>query len=287
MSPSVFCAFDDTTGTASYVVSDPATARAAIIDAVLDFDPVSGRTGNAAVDRLLAHVDDGGLTVEWVLDTHIHADHLSAAALLGERCRARTGMGRGLLEVRRNLAPMFGTAGESADDSPACDTLFEDGDTFAVGTLECHVLATPGHTPSCVTYVVGDACFVGDVLFMPDSGTARCDFPGGSAAQLYASIQRIFELPDATRMFVGHDYGGNGRRDIAWETSVGEQRDRNIHVGGGTLEHDFIEMRRARDETLGLPRLFFPALQVNIRAGRLPPPDPGGVAHIRIPLNSI
>lgn len=287
MNPSVFCAFDDTTRTASYVVSDPATARAAIIDAVLDFDPVSGRTGNAAVDRLLAHVDDGGLTVEWVLDTHIHADHLSAAALLGERCDARIGMGRGLMEVRRTLAPMFGTAGESADDSLACDTLFEDGDTFAVGTLECRVLATPGHTPSCVTYVVGDACFVGDVLFMPDSGTARCDFPGGSAAQLYASIQRIFELPDATRMFVGHDYGANGRRDIAWETSVGEQRDRNIHVGGGTLEHDFIEMRRARDETLGLPRLFFPALQVNMRAGRLPPPDPGGVAHIRIPLNSV
>ena len=287
MNPSVFCAFDDTTGTASYVVSDPATSRAAIIDAVLDFDPVSGRTASASADRLLAHVEDAGLTVEWVLDTHIHADHLSAAALLGERCRARTGMGRGLLEVRRNLAPMFGTAGDAADDSPACDTLFEDGDAFTIGTLECRVLATPGHTPSCVTYVIGDACFVGDVLFMPDSGTARCDFPGGSAAELFASIQRIFELPDATRIFVGHDYGANGRRDIAWETSVGEQRDRNIHVGGGALEHDFIEMRRARDETLGLPRLFFPSLQVNMRAGRLPPPDAGGVAHIRIPLNSI
>ena len=287
MSPDVFCAFDDTTGTACYVVSDPATARAAIIDAVLDFDPVSGRTGNTTVERLLAHVSDRGLTVEWVLDTHIHADHLSATALLGKRCGSRTGMGRGLLEVRQNLAPMFGAAGEAADDSPTCDELFEDGDTFTIGALECRVLATPGHTPSCVTYVVGDACFVGDVLLMPDSGTARCDFPGGSATQLYASVQKIFELPDATRMFVGHDYGANGGRDIAWETSIGEQRDSNIHVGGGALEHDFIEMRRARDETLGLPRLFFPAIQVNMRAGNLPPPDAGGVAHIRIPLNSI
>ncbi len=285
MTPQVHCVFDDTTGTAGYVVEDPETARAAVVDAVLDFDPVSGRVGHGTAERLLALVAERALTVDWILETHVHADHLSASPFLRGRLGARTGMGRGVLEVRDRLGPVFGVPGGSGE-APCCDTLFEDGDTFAIGALECRVLATPGHTPSCVTYVAGDACFAGDVLLMPDSGTARCDFPGGDPERLYASIRRILELPDETRMFVCHDYGANGTRGTAWETTVGAQRADNIHVGGGILEHDFVEMRRARDATLALPRLFIPAVQINMRGGELPPPDAGGTRHIRVPLDA-
>lgn len=286
MAPAVFCVFDDVTGTASYVVSDPDTGRAAIIDAVLEFDPATGCTRNDLADRLLAHAGERGLSVEWILETHVHADHVSASRLLKDRCGARTGMGRGVHEVHRNLAPLFGLPDGEAREAPPCDALFEDGATFSVGSLECRVLETPGHTPSCVTYVIGDACFVGDTMLMPDSGTARCDFPGGDPQQLYASIQRILALPDETRLFVCHDYGANGKREATWETTVGAQRAENIHVGGGALEHDFVEMRKARDATLQLPRLFIPAVQVNMCAGHLPPPDANGVSYLRVPLNT-
>lgn len=285
MTPQVHCVFDDTTGTAGYVVADPETARAAVVDAVLDFDPVSGRVGHGTAERFLALVAERALTVDWILDTHVHADHLSASPFLRDRLGAKTAMGRGVLEVRDRLGPVFGVPADSGE-APRCDALFEDGDTFKIGSLECRVLATPGHTPSCVTYVAGDACFVGDVLLMPDSGTARCDFPGGDPERLYASIRRILKLPDGTRMFVCHDYGANGAREIAWETTVGTQRADNVHVGGGALEHDFVEMRRARDATLPLPRLFIPAVQINMRGGELPPPDADGTRHLRVPLNA-
>ena len=282
MSPDVVCMFDEATNTASYIVS--AAGEAAIIDPVLDFDPVSGCTRTTSAERLLAHVREAGLRISWILETHLHADHMTAAAIVKEKTGAKTAIGAGVTRVQEILAGSFDDETMAVDGSQF-DTLFDDGATFSLGPIECRVVATPGHTPACVTYVVGDACFTGDTLFMPDSGTARCDFPGGDASRLYGSIRRIFELPGETRMFVGHDYGAGGARGFAWETTVAAQRDRNIHVGGGVLEHDYAQMRRARDASLTLPRLFFPSVQVNMRAGRFPPPGKNGVSYIRIPLN--
>ena len=286
MGPDVACVFDEETNTASYVVAD-AAGKAAVVDPVLGFDPVSGRASTAPAERILAVVRERGLDLEWILETHVHADHLTAAPFLKERTGARTGIGRGVVRVQEALAPLFGAAGEMALDGSQFDALLDDGDVLAIGALRCRVLATPGHTPSCASYLVGDACFVGDTLFMPDSGTARCDFPGGDAARLYASIQRILALPGETRLFVGHDYGAGGGRAFAWETTVAEQRESNIHVGGGALEHDYVAMRRARDRTLGLPRLFVPSVQVNMRAGGMPPPGPDGVSYLRTPVDRL
>ena len=285
MSPDVVCFFDDKTNSASYVVSDPDTGHAAIIDPVLDFDPVSGRTSTESAEKIVDHVGAHGLTVDWIVETHVHADHLTASDWLKAKLGGKTGVGAGIKEVRATFGALFNATDVTEADTVPFDELFEDGATFSVGGLEATVMATPGHTPACVTYVIGDACFVGDTMFMPDSGTARCDFPGGDAKQLFDSLQKIIALPEDMRLFVCHDYGAGGTRDFAWETTVGEQRENNIHIGGGTSEDDYVKMRRDRDATLGLPRLIVPAVQVNMRAGAFPPAEENGTSYIKVPLN--
>lgn len=285
MSPDVVCFFDDKTNSASYVVSDPETGHAAIVDPVLDYDPVSGRTSIDIAQKIVDHVGDKKLTVDWIVETHVHADHLTASVWLKEKLGGKTGIGAGIREVRATFGALFNATDVlDAEDAPF-DDLFADGATFNIGNIESRVMATPGHTPACVTYIIGDACFVGDTMFMPDSGTARCDFPGGDAKQLFESLQKIIALPDDMRLFVCHDYGARGSRDFAWETTVGDQRANNIHIGGGTLEHDYVQMRRDRDATLGLPRLIVPAVQVNMRAGNFPPAEDNGTSYIKVPLN--
>lgn len=285
MSPDVVCFFDDKTNSASYVVSDPETGHAAIVDPVLDYDPVSGRTSTDSAQKIVDHVGDKKLTVDWIFETHVHADHLTASVWLKEKLGGKTGIGAGIREVRATFGALFNATDVlDAEDAPF-DDLFADGATFNIGNIESRVMATPGHTPACVTYIIGDACFVGDTMFMPDSGTARCDFPGGDAKQLFESLQKIIALPDDMRLFVCHDYGAGGSRDFAWETTVGDQRANNIHIGGGTLEHDYVQMRRDRDATLGLPRLIVPAVQVNICAGNFPPAEDNGTSYIKVPLN--
>lgn len=285
MSPEITCFFDDKTNSASYVVHDPETRQAAIIDPVLDYDPVSGRTSTTSVEEIAAYVEKTGLTVDWILETHVHADHLTASVWLKNRTGGKSGIGQGIAEVQRTFGALFNVADSLPADGSQFDTTFADGATFSIGNIEARVMATPGHTPACVTYVIGDACFVGDTMFMPDSGTARCDFPGGDAKQLFASLQKILDLPEDMRLFVCHDYGAGGTRDFAWETTVAEQRDTNIHIGGGVLEHDYVQMRRDRDATLGLPRLIIPAVQVNMRAGEMPPAEANGTSYIKVPVN--
>ena len=285
MSPDVVCFFDDKTNSVSYVVSDPGIGHAAIIDPVLDYDPVSGRTSTDSAQKIVDHVGDKKLTVDWIVETHVHADHLTASVWLKEKLGGKTGIGAGIREVRATFGALFNAIDVlDAEDAPF-DDLFADGATFNIGNIESRVMATPGHTPACVTYIIGDACFVGDTMFMPDSGTARCDFPGGDAKQLFESLQKIIALPDDMRLFVCHDYGAGGSRDYAWETTVAQQRANNIHIGGGTLEHDYVQMRRDRDATLGLPRLIVPAVQVNMRAGNFPPAEDNGTSYIKVPLN--
>ncbi len=287
MRPDVRCFFDDRTNTATFVVSDPETKRAAIVDPVLDFDPVSGRTWTESADRVIAHVEEAGLAVDWILETHVHADHVTAAPALKARYGARIGIGAAIVTVQKTFGELFNVLGEMPADGSQFDSLFADGATFNIGAIEGRVVSTPGHTPACSTYVIGDACFVGDTLFMPDSGTARCDFPGGDAKQLFASIRKILSLPGETRMFVCHDYGAGGTREFRWETTVAEQKEANIHVGGGALEHDYVQMRRTRDATLSLPRLILPSVQINMRAGAFPPAESNGVSYIKIPLNKV
>lgn len=281
--PRVHAQFDEATHTVSYVVWDPATCRAAIIDPVLDYDHRTGRVSHRSADDLLGIVADQGLSVDWVLETHAHADHLSAAPYLKEKTGAPIGIGARITEVQRTFAPVFGLDDVSGDGREF-DCLFRDGETFALGGLEVEVMHTPGHTPACVSYRIGEAVFVGDTLFMPDYGTARADFPGGDARTLYRSIHRLLALPDATRLYLCHDYKAPGRDHFAWETTVGEEKTRNIHVGGGVDEASFVAMREARDATLAAPVLLLPSLQVNIRAGRLPDPDRDGRRFLRIPL---
>lgn len=274
--------FDEATNSISYLVAEPARKAAAVIDAVLDFDPASGKLSTESAERILAAADSQGLRIEWLLETHPHADHLSAAAWLKERTGAKIGIGRGILEVQRNFGAVFDPCGAA---EPECfDRLFDDGDVIELGSLAIEVMATPGHTPACVSYRVGDAVFVGDTLFMPDFGTARCDFPGGDARQLYGSIRRILSLPRETRLFMCHDYKAPGRDRYAWETTVGEQIDRNVHVGGGVSEDEFVAMRTRRDATLCAPKLLYPSIQVNIRGGRLPPPEANGRTYLKIPV---
>ena len=281
--PRVHAQFDEATHTVSYVVWDPATCRAAIIDPVLDYDHRTGRVSHRSADDLLGIVADQGLSVDWVLETHAHADHLSAAPYLKEKTGAPIGIGARITEVQRTFAPVFGLEDVSGDGREF-DRLFRDGETFALGGLEVEVMHTPGHTPACVSYRIGEAVFVGDTLFMPDYGTARADFPGGDARTLYRSIHRLLALPDATRLYLCHDYKAPGRDHFAWETTVGEEKTRNIHVGGGVDEASFVAMREARDATLAAPVLLLPSLQVNIRAGRLPDPDRDGRRFLKIPL---
>ena len=281
--PRVHAQFDEATHTVSYVVWDPATCRAAIIDPVLDYDHRTGRVSHRSADDLLGIVADQGLSVDWVLETHAHADHLSAAPYLKEKTGAPIGIGARITEVQRTFAPVFGLDDVSGDGREF-DRLFRDGETIAIGGLQVEVMHTPGHTPACVSYRIGEAVFVGDTLFMPDYGTARADFPGGDARTLYRSIHRLLALPDATRLYLCHDYKAPGRDHFAWETTVGEEKTRNIHVGGGVDEASFVAMREARDATLAAPVLLLPSLQVNIRAGRLPDPDRDGRRFLKIPL---
>ena len=281
--PRVHAQFDEATHTVSYVVWDSATRRAAIIDPVLDYDHRTGRVSHRSADDLLGFAAGQGLSVDWVLETHAHADHLSAAPYLKEKTGAPIGIGARITEVQRTFAPVFGLEDVSGDGREF-DRLFRDGETITIGGLQVEVMHTPGHTPACVSYRIGEAVFVGDTLFMPDYGTARADFPGGDARTLYRSIHRLLALPDATRLYLCHDYKAPGRDHFAWETTVGEEKTRNIHVGGGVDEASFVAMREARDATLAAPVLLLPSLQVNIRAGRLPDPDRDGRRFLRIPL---
>jgi len=279
--------FDEATFTVSYVVKDPASNACAIVDSVLDFDYASGRTDTKSADEVIAWVRDQGLTVEWILETHVHADHLSAAPYIQERLGGKIGIGDRITVVQNTFGKIFNEGTEFQRDGSQFDRLFKEGDTFTVGGLQGHVLHTPGHTPACLTYVIGEAAFVGDTLFMPDFGTARCDFPGGSAETLYDSIQKILALPDDTRIFTAHDYKAPGRDVYAWESTVGEQKARNIHVGAGKDKESFVKMRTERDATLAMPRLIVPSLQVNMRAGHMPPPEENGKTYLKVPVNAL
>ena len=281
--PRIEAYFDETTNSVSYLVADPGTGIAAVIDPVLGFDVTSGKIDSDAADLILVDAKTAGLTINWVLETHIHADHLSAGNRVRERAEAKLCAGTGILQVQSLFGPMFGATDVKANGGDF-DWLLEDGDTLPLGALEIQVIATPGHTPACISYRVGDAVFVGDTLFMPDYGSARCDFPGGDARLLYRSMHRILSLPRETRLFTCHDYKAPGRDLFAWETTVGEQLDKNVHVGGGVTENDYVAMRTARDATLKPPKLLYPAIQVNIRGGRLPPPDANGVSFLKLPL---
>jgi glyoxylase-like metal-dependent hydrolase (beta-lactamase superfamily II) len=283
--PDVNGFFDEATFTVSYVVSDPETRHCAIVDSVLDYNPNSARTTHTSADQIIEYVRDNGLKIEWILETHVHADHLSAAPYVKQQLGGRIGIGANITTVQKVLGKIFNAGLEFPTDGRQFDHLFKDGEAFTVGNLEGRAMHTPGHTPACMTYVIGDAAFVGDTLFMPDYGTARCDFPGGDAQQLYRSIQRILALPDETRVFLCHDYKAPGRDKYRWETTVGEERRHNVHVHEGISEDEFIRMRTARDKTLDMPRLILPSVQVNMRAGHLPPPEDNGVRYLRIPLD--
>lgn len=283
--PVVTTFFDEATFTASHVVSDPATGEAAIIDSVLDFDPASGKTTTVGADGIIAYVKANNLSVDWILETHVHADHLSAAPYLKAALGGKIAIGSSIAAVQEVFAKVFNAEPEFRRDGSQFDALFRDGDTYQVGGMTCHAMHTPGHTPACMTHVMGDAAFVGDTLFMPDGGSARADFPGGDAGQLYDSIQKVLSLPDAMRLFMCHDYGPNGR-DIAYETTVGEEKAQNIHISGKSRE-EFIALRTARDATLAMPKLIIPSLQVNMRAGELPPADESGKRFLKVPINGL
>ena len=278
--------FDEATFTVTYVVSDPASGRAAIIDPVLDYEPNSGRTSTRSVDRVVDYVKAAKLSIDWILETHVHADHLSAAPIIRERVGGQTAIGAQVVAVQSTFRNIFNIA-DLAVDGSQFNHLFVDGEAFKVGNVDARVIATPGHTPACVTYVIGDAAFVGDTLFMPDFGTARTDFPGGSAAELYASIRKILALPGDTRLFMCHDYKAPGREVYAWESSVTEQRKNNIHINDNITEEAFIALREGRDRELGMPKLLLPSIQVNVRAGALPDAEDNGIRYLKIPLNAV
>lgn len=285
--PDVRGFFDETTNTVSYVVADPATAVCAIVDSVLDFDAASGRTSTQSADRLIAEVTGRGLKLEWILETHVHADHLSAAPYIQQKLGGRLGIGENIRIVQETFGKIFNAGTEFQRDGSQFDRLFKDGDQFTLGTIDAQIMHTPGHTPACMTYVIGDAAFVGDTLFMPDYGTARADFPGGDARQLYRSIRRVLSLPPETRLFMCHDYKAPGRDSYVWETTVAEERARNVHVRDGISEDDFVAMRTARDKKLGAPKLIIPSIQVNMNAGNFPPPDKEGNVYLKVPVNRI
>jgi glyoxylase-like metal-dependent hydrolase (beta-lactamase superfamily II) len=283
--PVVKSFFDEQTYTISHVVRDPQSNACAIIDSVLDYDPASGRTTSASAQALIDYIKSESLEVYWLLETHAHADHLSAAPLLQAELGGQLAIGREIVRVQQVFGKIFNAGTEFQRDGSQFDQLFNDGDRFSIGSLEATVLHVPGHTPACLAYVIGDAVFPGDTLFMPDYGTARCDFPGGDARQLYRSIQRLMKLPDKARMFLCHDYKAPGRDHYAWETTVGAERTGNVHVREGVSEDDFYTMRTARDATLAMPKLILPSVQVNMRGGQLPPTEDNGVQYLKIPLN--
>ncbi len=287
MTPDVKAFFDEPTFTVSFVVKDPTSSKCAIVDSVLDFDYASGRTDTESADEIIAYVKENGLEPVWLLETHVHADHLSAAPYIQEKVGGKIGIGEKITVVQDTFGKVFNEGTRFQRDGSQFDRLFKEGDTFEIGALKGRVMHTPGHTPACLTYVIEDSAFVGDTLFMPDFGTARADFPGGSAETLYASIQKILALPDETRIFVGHDYKAPGRDQYAWETTVKEQKDLNVHVGGGATAEDFVRMRTERDAKLAMPRLIIPSIQVNMRGGQMPEPDESGKRYLKIPVNEL
>ena len=285
--PSIAGFFDEATNTVSYVVHDPKTGEAAIIDSVLDFDAASGRTANGSADRMIEYVTSNNLKVTWLVETHAHADHISAAPYLQERLGGKLAIGRDIIRVQEVFGKLFNAGTDFERDGSQFDKLFEDGETFRIGELEGIALHVPGHTPADMAFIVGDSAFVGDTILMPDFGTARADFPGGDAGQLFRSIRRLLSLPDETRLFLCHDYKAPGRDEYAWETTVKQQREENVHVKDGVTEQDFVAMRTDRDKTLSMPKLIMPSVQVNIRGGRLPDPEENGVSYIKIPVNAV
>jgi glyoxylase-like metal-dependent hydrolase (beta-lactamase superfamily II) len=284
--PEVKAFFDEETFTASFVVKDPNSNACAIIDSVMDIDYAAGRITTDSADEIIKYVQDNGLKVEWIIETHVHADHLSAAPYLQEKLGGKIGIGENIRIVQDTFGKVFNEGTEFQRDGSQFDKLFKDGDTYSIGSLPAFAMHTPGHTPACMTHVIGDAAFVGDTLFMPDFGTARCDFPGGSAEDMYASVEKILSLPEETRIFVGHDYKAPGRDDYAWESTVGEQKAKNIHVGGGKSKDEFVTARTTRDATLAMPRLIIPSLQVNMRAGEVPK-DKDGNTMLKVPVNKL
>ena len=287
MHPIVHAFFDDATNTITYLAQDPAGRACAVVDSVLDFDYASGRTDTRSADAVIAFVRAQALDVQWILETHVHADHLSAAPYIQGELGGKIGIGARIVDVQKVFGKVFNEGTKFARDGSQFDRLFADGDALMIGQMRCDVLHTPGHTPACLTYVIGDAAFVGDTLFMPDFGTARCDFPGGSAEVMFQSVQKILSLPEATRIFVGHDYKAPGRDEFAWETTVGAQKAGNIHIGGARTEAEFVALRQARDATLPMPRLIIPSLQINMRAGHMPEPEANGTAYLKVPLNKL
>ena len=287
LKPKVLSFFDESTNAASYIVKDPSSDSCAIIDSVLDFDVSSGSIKTNFADKMANEVVELGLQVEWVIETHVHADHLSAAPYLAKKFRSKIAIGSNINVVQKLFGKIFNAGTEFQMDGSQFDVLFEDQDQFKIGNMPVKVIHTPGHTPACVTYVVGDAAFIGDTLFMPDFGTARADFPGGSAQDLYESIQKILSLPEETRLFLCHDYKAPGRDTFCWETTVRAQRAKNIHVGGGKSKNEFVNFRIQRDKQLGMPKLIIPSIQVNMRAGNLPPKEDDGQHYLKIPINRI
>jgi len=284
--PEVKAFFDQATNTISYVVKDPSSTACAVIDSVMDIDYAAGRISYGHADEIIAHVKKNGLAVEWLIETHVHADHLSAAPYIQQALGGKLGIGRNITIVQDTFGKVFNEGTEFQRDGSQFDRLFDDGDTYRIGGMTAFAMHTPGHTPACMTHVIGDAAFVGDTLFMPDGGSARADFPGGDAGTLYDSIQKVLALPDRMRLFMCHDYAPNGR-EIRWETTVADEKAHNIHVGGGTTREAFVAMRQARDATLDMPRLIVPSLQVNMRAGQLPPPDKDGRTFLKVPVNAL
>ncbi len=278
--------FDEATNTVSYIVFDRSTHACAVVDSVLDYDPKSGRTSTASADRIIARVRELGARLEWILETHVHADHLSAAPWIKQQLGGRLGIGEHIVTVQQVFGKLFNAGTEFERDGSQFDHLFRDGEAFTIGSLQARALHTPGHTPACMSYLIEDAAFVGDTLFMPDYGTARCDFPGGNARTLYRSIRTLLSLPPDTRLFMCHDYMPDGRAP-RWETTVADERAHNIHVHDGISEDDFVAMRTARDATLDMPVLILPSVQVNMRAGHLPPPEDNGTRYLKIPLDAL
>jgi glyoxylase-like metal-dependent hydrolase (beta-lactamase superfamily II) len=287
MHPAVHAFFDEATNTLTYIVQEPEGRACAVIDSVLDFDYASGRTDTRSADAVIAFIKEKGLDLQWVLETHVHADHLSAAPYIQEQLGGQIGIGERITVVQETFGKVFNEGTRFRRDGSQFDRLFRDGDSVMIGQMRVDVMHTPGHTPACLTYVIGDAAFVGDTLFMPDFGTARCDFPGGSAETMFDSVQRILALPDATRIFVGHDYKAPGRDHYAWESTVGAQKALNVHVGAGKSRDAFVALRQARDATLAMPRLIIPSLQINMRAGQMPEPEENGLSYLKVPLNGL
>ena len=283
--PEVQAFFDEATNTISYIVKDPSSNACAIVDSVMDIDYAAGRITYDHADELIRQIETQGLALEWIIETHVHADHLSAAPYLQQKLGGKIGIGSQIMVVQETFGKVFNEGTEFQRDGSQFDRLFEDGDTYMIGNMQAFTMYTPGHTPACMVHVMGDAAFVGDTLFMPDGGSARADFPGGDAATLYDSIQKVLALPDATRLFMCHDYGPGGR-DIQWETTVADEKANNIHVGGGKTKEDFVKFRTERDAQLAMPKLIIPSLQVNMRAGEVPT-DADGNAMLKVPVNQL